>query len=59
MGLPVSNRIVAFTRVVGTVRRDAGDLLIWRNLTEQVWQHRRVPDTATCHLALGDYSVIT
>jgi len=59
MGLPISNRIVAFTRVVGPVRRDAGDLLIWRNLTEQIWQNRRVPDTATCYLAIDDYFVIT
>jgi hypothetical protein len=39
------NRIVAFARIVGTVRSHAAKLLIGRDLAEQVGQHRGVANT--------------
>ena len=46
MGTAVGDRIMAFARVVGAVGRDAGDLLVRRDLVEQVGQDRGVTDVA-------------
>lgn len=35
--------IVTFARVVGSVGGDAGDLLIGRNLAQQLWRHGASP----------------
>lgn len=42
--------IVTSSRVVGTDCRHAGDLLLRRDLIEQVRQHRCISDTTGCHL---------
>ena len=47
MGIPGRNRIVAFACVVCPVCCDAAELLIRRDLIEQIRQHGRVPDAAT------------
>ena len=41
-----SNRVVAFSSVIGPVSRDAANGLVWRDLLEQFWQHGRVADIA-------------
>jgi hypothetical protein len=46
MGVAGCDGIVALARVVGTVCGDAADVLIWRYLAEQVWQHRCVANAA-------------
>ncbi len=46
----VGDGIVAFARVVGTICRDASDLLIGRDLIKQFGKHRRVSDMATSDL---------
>ena len=44
MSTAVSNGVVAFARIVGTVSGDAADLLTRRYLAEQVGQNRCVAD---------------
>jgi hypothetical protein len=39
--------LVALARIIGTVCGDAADLLIGRDLAQQIWQHRRIADMAT------------
>ena len=49
-GITSRNRVVAFARIVGTITGDASDILIRRDLPQQVGQHRRVTDVAAGHL---------
>ena len=46
MGTAVSDGIVALAGVVGTVCRDTADLLVIRDLAEEVGQDRRIADVA-------------
>lgn len=48
MGIAVGNGVMAFARIVGTISGDAADLLIRRDLTEQVGQVRRITDVVPC-----------
>ena len=48
MGIAVGNGVMAFARIVGTISGDAADLLIRRNLAEQVGQDRRITDVVPC-----------
>ncbi len=54
MGAAVSNGVVALTGVVGTVGGDAGDLLVRRDLAEQIGQHRCIADVAPSDLDSPD-----
>lgn len=46
MGTALGDCVMAFPRIVGAVCRDAADLLVRRDLVEQIRQHRRVADVA-------------
>jgi len=46
MGISGRNCVVAFTRVVGAITGDATNLLVWRDLVQEIGQYRRVPDSA-------------
>ena len=46
---------MASARVVGTVGSHAADLLIVRDLVEQMWQHRGIPRVATRDLDGSDF----
>ena len=47
MGAAIRDGIVAFTGVVGAIRRDASNLLALRNLAEKVGQDRCLSDVAS------------
>ena len=47
MGISWSNRIVTFARVVCSVGCNAAEVLIGRDLAEQVGQHRGIANAAT------------
>ena len=44
------NRIMAFARVVGTIRCDTPEVMIRRDLIEQIRQHGCIADAAACDL---------
>ena len=46
MGAALSDRVVAFARVIGAICRDAANLLVLRDLAEQIGQDRCVTDMA-------------
>ena len=50
MGTTVSDRIVAFARVVGAVCCHRADLFVGWYLAEQLRQHGCIPDAAAGHL---------
>lgn len=54
MGASICNGVVAIARVVGTVGRDAADLLIRRDLTQKVEQHGRIADVVSGNLDRSD-----
>lgn len=54
MGAALSDGIVAFARVVGAMGRDAADLLVRRDLAEQIGQDRCVTDVAPDDLDSAD-----
>ncbi len=55
MGASVGDGVVAFARVVGTVRGDRSDFHIRRDLAEQFGQHGRVTDVAPSDLEGSDF----
>jgi len=46
MGISGFNGVMAFARVVSTIGGDAAEVLVRRDLVEQVWQHRRIANPA-------------
>ncbi|GGB31794.1 hypothetical protein GCM10011324_46330 [Allosediminivita pacifica] len=46
MGTAVSDDVVAFAGIIGTVCGDAADRLVRRDLVEQIGQHRRITNVA-------------
>ncbi len=50
MGAAISYSIVALSSVIGAVGRDAGDLLVHRDLAYKIRQHGRVTDMAASDL---------
>ena len=46
MGATIGDRIMAFSGVAGAVGGDTADLLLRRDLTEKIGQHRRIADMA-------------
>jgi hypothetical protein len=46
MGIACRNRIVAFARIVCTVRCNTPDLFVWWDLVEQIREHRRITNAA-------------
>ncbi len=54
MGASVGDGVMAFARVVGTIRGDRADLHVGRDLAEQFGQHWRVTDVASGDLDGSD-----
>lgn len=54
VGASVSEGIVTFAGVVGTLCRDADNVLLLRYLTVNIEQHRCVADMITCDLRGAD-----
>ena len=54
MGAAISYSIVALSSVIGAVGRDAGDLLVHRDLAYKIRQHGRVTDVASGDLDGSD-----
>ena len=54
MGATIGDRIMAFSGVVGAVGGDTADLLLRRDLTEKIGQHRRIADMAPGDLHSAD-----
>jgi len=48
------NRITAFARVISTIRCDTPEVMIRRDLVEQIRQHGRIADAAACDLNGAD-----
>ena len=46
MGISGRNCVVAFTRVAGAITGEATNLLVWRDLVQEIGQYGRVPDSA-------------
>lgn len=46
MSIPLGNRVVAFARAVSAVGGDRSNVLIGRNLLQQLRQHGRITDVA-------------
>ena len=50
MSIPSRNRLVAFARIVSTVRCDAANILIRRDLVKKIREHWGIADAAAGHL---------
>ena len=55
IGIPGSNGVMAFARVIGAVGSDRTNVLIGRDLIEQFGQHGRVTDVADGDLDSSDF----
>ena len=54
-GTTIGNGVMAFARVVGTIRSHAADLLVSWNLVEQIGQHRCISGVAARDLDCSDF----
>lgn len=41
---------MTFTGIIRPICGEAADVLVGRDLVEQIWQNGRIPDAATCDL---------